>query len=72
MILALAGALLTLLTAWAIGRLCLRGVRAPRPVLLAIGAAVLSAAVFLLLVAGVANRYTFLALSAAAIALEWR
>ena len=72
MIFALAGALLTLLTAWAIGALCLRGLRAPRPVLLATGAAVLSAAVFLLLLAGAANRYTFLALSAVAIALERR
>lgn len=72
MILALTGALLTLITAWSLGRLCLRGLRAPRPLALAVGAAVLSAAVFLLLLAGAANRYTFLALTAAAIALERR
>ncbi len=64
MIWALGGALLTLLTAWAAGRVCLRGAPAPWPVLVATGAAVLSAAVFLLLLAGAANRYTLLALSA--------
>lgn len=72
MILAFAGALLTLVTAWAIGELCLRGLRVTRPVLVATGAAVLSAAVFLLLLAGAANRYTFLALSAVALALNRR
>ncbi len=68
MIPAIGGALLTLLAAWAIGRVCLRSVRAPLPVLLATGAAVLSAAVFLLLLAGAANRYALATLSAVAIA----
>jgi hypothetical protein len=53
------GAFLALGVAWALGNLCLRRLPAPRTIVLAVGAAAESYLVFLLLLAGAANRITF-------------
>jgi Dolichyl-phosphate-mannose-protein mannosyltransferase len=63
------GALYTLAVAWALGRFCLARLAAPGTIVLAVGAAAESGLVFLLLLAGAANRVSFLVLGAACAAL---
>jgi hypothetical protein len=58
------GALLTLLTAYGLGRVWFRKAEVPHTIVLAIGAALLSLAVFFLLVAGVAGKGAFAAVAA--------
>jgi hypothetical protein len=54
------GSAFTLAAAYALGRLALRSLPAPGPILFATGSALLSLIVFLLLLAGIANRWVFL------------
>jgi 4-amino-4-deoxy-L-arabinose transferase-like glycosyltransferase len=54
------GALFSLALAWMLGNICLQGLPSPRTVILAIGAAAESLLIFLLLLAGAANRATFI------------
>jgi 4-amino-4-deoxy-L-arabinose transferase-like glycosyltransferase len=56
------GALFTLAVAWALGRVVLRRLAVPGVIALAVGAAIESCAVFLLLISGGANRVSFLVL----------
>ncbi|HWB97598.1 MAG TPA: phospholipid carrier-dependent glycosyltransferase, partial [Bryobacteraceae bacterium] len=55
----LVGALFTLAVSYALGSLCLRMLPLPRPLVLGVGAAILSVLVFLLLLAGLANPIVF-------------
>jgi 4-amino-4-deoxy-L-arabinose transferase-like glycosyltransferase len=65
----LSGALLTLLAAYGLGRAWFRNTDALHTIVLAIGAALLSLVVFLLLVAGVAGKPAFAAVAAVSLSL---
>lgn len=65
------GAFFTLAVAWALGSACLYRLAVPRTITLAVGAAAESGLVFLLLLAGAANRITFALLGVACVALLW-
>ena len=68
----LTGAAFTLSTAYALGALLMRKRPAPPEILLGIGAAALSVAVFCLLLLHLAHWAAFLAIGAVAIPLAWR
>jgi hypothetical protein len=66
------GAFFVLAVAWALGRACLYRLAVPCTITLAVGAAAESGLVFLLLLAGAANRVTFAFVAVACAALIWR
>ena len=66
------GAFFALAVAWALGSACLYRLAVPRTITLAVGAAAESSLVFLLLLAGAANRVTFAFVGIASAALVWR
>lgn len=66
------GALFAAGSAWALGSICLRSLAVPRVVAFAVGAALESCVVFLLLLAGVANTAVFTLFGTAAMLLSWR
>jgi hypothetical protein len=68
----LVGAAVCFAWIYALGRICLRRLAAPWEVAVAVGAAVQSLLVFLLLCFGAASRAAFLGLSAVSLALAWR
>jgi|HubBroStandDraft_1064217.scaffolds.fasta_scaffold06826_2 4-amino-4-deoxy-L-arabinose transferase-like glycosyltransferase len=65
------GAFFTLAVAWMLGNICLRRLPVPWTMALAVGAAVESSVVFLLLVCGIGNRASFLLLGAVCLAAYW-
>jgi len=65
------GAFFTLAVAWMLGNICLRRLPVPWPIALAVGAAVESSIVFLLLVSGVGNRVSFALLGAVCLVAFW-
>jgi hypothetical protein len=66
------GAFFTLAVAWMLGNICLRRLPAPWTIALAVGAAVESTIVFLLLVCRAGNRASFILLGAVCLAAFWR
>jgi hypothetical protein len=66
------GAFFVLAIAWALGSACLYRLAVPRTITLAVGAALESGLVFLLLLAGVASPIAFVSLGAASVALLMR
>jgi len=66
------GAFLTLAVAWMLGNICLHSLPVPPAIALAVGAAVESSIVFLLLVCRVGNRVSFMILGAVCLAVFWR
>ncbi|HTT61919.1 MAG TPA: glycosyltransferase family 39 protein [Bryobacteraceae bacterium] len=65
------GAFFTLAVAWMLGNICLHRLPVPPALTLALGAAVESTLVFLLLLGRVGHRATFIALGAVCLALFW-
>lgn len=65
------GAFFTLAVAWMLGNICLHRLPVPWTIALAVGAAVESNIVFLLLVSGVGNRVSFGLLGAVCLAAFW-
>jgi hypothetical protein len=65
------GAFFTLAVAWMLGNVCLHRLPVPWTIALAVGAAVESSIVFLLLVAGAGNRVSFILLGAVCLAVYW-
>jgi 4-amino-4-deoxy-L-arabinose transferase-like glycosyltransferase len=63
------GALFTLAVAWMLGNICLSRLPAPPVITLAVGAAAESTIVFVLLAAGMANRFSFAVLAAVCLGL---
>jgi hypothetical protein len=68
----LCGAAFCLAWAYALGRICLRWLAAPREVAFAVGAAAQSYIVFALLCAGLASVWAFLGIGAVSILVAWR
>lgn len=72
MIAVLGGGILALATAYALGSLALRRLSAPAPLMLAVGAIIQSAVIFLLLLVGAASPIAFALLSVFALGAWWR